>query len=247
MSNQTFDNNFKYNVEFNHDTVYSCLESGCYEEGICRCCSIENAEVTSVDINKLTDFLYGSVVDYASASGRRNIKLNSIFYGGALVDKYCINRILTHHKVYNTQHFEVLIEKGYYGDEIGEIQLNQKVLDIVIDDIEKIMNFDNLSDKIKYVLNLEYGYLLDNIEDMKFEVIQISKNEIDFKSLNQKHIQNTQKKLKDFELTFYDNKNYSLPRGVVRKSGNLYKIVDGYHRIISHQSDSKFDVFCLTK
>ena len=234
-------NSFEYNgVTYDYDTRYSCEESGCDDDGICRCGRIENARVTSVNIHDIVNSIYSQLVDTNSKAGKRNQKLDDFFYGGSEVDKYCIDRILRHYKIWDLGLWDVNSSGGYYGDEIDGVQLSTIVFNQISKDCYDLLQLDTLSDKLKLVLTLEYGYLLDDLKDVDFELIEINKNEIDFKKLNQKHIN----RVKSENIDYYKSFNYILPRGIVKRSGSLYTIVDGFHRIIS--SDLfKFKVFCI--
>ena len=233
-------NSYTYSVEYDSDTTYSCEESGCYEEGICRCGQISNAAVTYVDILKLTVDIYDQLVDTSSTQGKRESRLAELFYGGPEVDRYCIHRILTRHKVWDTNNWTVGVSGGYYGDEIGDISLNDIVFKQVSKDCYDMLQFSSIGDKLRFVLSLEYGYLLGDIQQADFEIVEITKDDIDFNKLNQNHINNVRKE----NLSYYRLK-YDLPRGVVRKSGTKYKIIDGFHRIISAEDGKTFRVFTM--
>lgn len=238
------ENRFNYIVDYDYDTEYSCEDSGCDEEGICRCGHICNVTINSVDITKLTNSIYESLVDNSKA-GKRQQKLNQLFYGGEVVDKYCINRILSHYKLHNIGNWNVDVTGGYYGDEIGDVTMNGIVFNLISSECQKLMELETLSDKIKFVLSLEYGYLLPDLEKSDFEIINITKSDIDFKSLNQNHIRivNEEKELNG--LSHYNSSSYHLPRGVVRKFGNQFKIVDGFHRMIGYDGANSFPVFVI--
>jgi len=233
-------NSFQYSVVYNYDVEYSCHESGCDEEGICRCSRIYDARVTKVDIELLTNEIHNQLVDTTSLQGKRDIRLSEIFYGGPEVDKYCINRIITHYRLWNADNWEVKVSCGYYGDEIDDVILNDIIFEQVSKDCCDMIQLDTVGDKLRLVLTLEYGYLLDDIQVVDFDVIDITKDQIDFKKLNQNHIGNVQSE----DLSFYKTDNYDLPRGIVRKSGDKYKIVDGFHRIIAIDKKT-FKVFCI--
>ena len=238
------ENRFNYVIDYDYETEYSCEDSGCHSEGICRCGRIYNVEVTPVDIMKLTTHIYESLVDNSKA-GLRQQKLNQLFYGGKVVDEYCINRILSYHKLYESRNWNIEITGGYYGDEIGNVTMNDIIFKLINSECQKLMELEILSEKIKLVLSLEYGYLLPDLEGKNFEIINITKSDIDFQSLNQNHIRlvNEEKELNG--LSHYNSSSYSLPRGVVRKFGSQYKIVDGFHRMIGYDGAKSFSVFAI--
>jgi hypothetical protein len=239
------ENRFNYIVDYDYETEYSCEDSGCSEEGICRCGRIYDVSINSVNITKLTDLIYESLVDFTSKAGKRQQKLNHLFYGGEVVDKYCINRILSHYKLYEIKNWEVDICGGYYGDEIGDVTMNDIVFKLVNSEFNKLMELETLSEKIKLVLSLEYGYLLPDLESKDFEIVNITKSDIDFKSLNQNHIRLVNVEKESNGLNHYSSSSYHLPRGVVRKSGNQFKIIDGFHRIIGYDVANSFPVFAI--
>jgi len=239
------ENNFNhYIIELDYHTEYSCEDSGCYED-ICRCGRINDIRIISIDFNKLVDMIYDSLTDYNSKAGKRQQRISQLLYGGEVVDKYCINRIITKYKLYKTCNWTIQVDGGYYGDEIGNITINQVIFDLVKSECQKLMELETISEKIKLVLSLEYGYLLPDLGNKDFEIIRISKSDIDFKSLNQNHIKLVNEEKSVNGLNHYNSFFYHLPRGVVRKIGNQFKIVDGFHRIMEIDSTGEFEVFCV--
>jgi hypothetical protein len=231
-------NNYK-SPRYNYNTDYSCEKSGCYDEGICRCGRINDAHVESVDLSYLTIEIYDQLVPSDKKSKKRDTKLSNLLYGGEIVDKYCIYRILSINKVWHPDLWEVNTTGGYYGDEIDDVTLDIVTLSRVSTQCSKLFDFTTLRDKLLYVIELEYGTILDELKDCDFELITIYKNHIDFKKLNQNHIRNV--KMED--LSHYCEDKYDLPRGIVRGEIDNYKIVDGFHRIIAASDKKSFEVF----
>jgi hypothetical protein len=234
--------NSYYSTQYDYDTEYSCYDedSSCNQEGVCRCGYICNARVTDVNMRSVTEQIYKQFVDIDSLQGKRDARLSDIFSGGPEVDKYCINRIITHYQVWNVDNWKVNISNGYYGNEIDDVSLNDIILTQVSRDCSDMMQLSSIGDKLRLVLTLEYGYILDDIRVSDFDIISIKKDEIDFKKLNQNHIENVRKE----DLSFYSSDKYVLPRGVVRRSGDKYKIIDGFHRITA-SDETTFKVFCI--
>ena len=75
--------------------------------------------------------------------------------------------------------------------------------------IRKLMELETISDKIKSVLSLEYGYLLPDLDTADFEIIDITKSDIDFKSLNQNHIKIVNKEKELNALSHYNSSSYN--------------------------------------
>ena len=218
-------NDFLYLVGYDYKREYNCENNGCNEEGICRCSYIVDARIESIDIIRLTEHFYSEIIDTDPKKTKRNKNLNSILYG-VDIDEYCINRILTINKLWDKDIYDISISGGYYGEEIETISILDSTLRKVEHDIEEIIDIDDPSDKIKFLLQLEYGYLIENIENKKLSFIEIDKSEIDFR--NSEHSIN---QIKNKNLNFY--KYYPYLHGVVRKKLGMYKIIDGHHRIYS--------------
>jgi hypothetical protein len=228
-----------HSAKYDYQSESSCDTSGCYDEGICRCTRIVDQWITHVDMQQLTDEIYDQFLPEGQTSIKRQQRISELLYGGEIVDKYCINRILTINKVFEPRFWEVLTTGGYYGDEIDQVNLDDFVLHKIELECEQLFNLSTLADKLRLVLQLEYGHILDDLKTADFELCRIYKSDIDFKKLNQNHISNV--KMED--LTHYAKNTYHLPRGIVRGSQDNYKIVDGFHRIIAAPDKSSFEVF----
>lgn len=230
-------NEFKYCVDYDYSTSNSCEESGCYDEGICRCGIIEDAIIVTVNIPDIVDRIYGDLRP-DNISDQRNIKISEIFsVNESIIDKYCINRILTHLKVYDPYNWHLEIESGYYGQEIGEIKLHEDIFQRAKSLCETVDEMISPLEKIKFILNLEYGYIPEDLEINQIRIINIHKSDIAFKDLSSGHINLVNSK----NLSFYSVGKYLLPRGIVKSCQGKYKIIDGYHRIISSKAE-KIDV-----
>lgn len=225
-------------IDYDYDTSRDCENYGC--DSICRCSKIVGIMVNSINLSDLTEEIYSQLEPSNKKSKKRNLKLANLLYGGDAVDKYCIHRILTAYKAWDHNYWNIGIENGYYGEEIGEITIDVGLITKISNDVDKMYKLETLSDKIKYVINLEYGYLNNTIANSEFELIAIFKNDINFKKLNQNHIND----IKSKDTSYYNDENYYYPKGIVKKSGNMYKIVDGFHRILTSNS-KKIEVFCI--
>ena len=234
---------YTYSTDYNYHTEHSCESSGCYDEGICRCGQIEDTYVNSVNLSSLTREIYFQFIPENVKSRKRETRISEILYGGPIVDQYCIYRILVINKAFDTSYWEVNICGGYYGQEIDDVTIDASILFKINEQCEKLFQLETLSEKLRYVLELEYGFLLDDVKDCEFELISIYKNHIDFKKLNQNHINNV--KMED--LSHYNISNYDLPRGIVRGEIDNYKVIDGFHRIIASDDKNSFVVFRVIK
>ncbi len=216
--------NFIYNVRYDYDYTHDCESYGCNDEGICRCGKIEYERITSVDMDSMCNSVYNLYFNDDSVAGKRNNKINSIISDiTEEIDRYTIDRILRISKVYDPNVWVINVINGYYGEEIGVIYINSTLALRIKSQLDLAFGITNLSERIEFLLKLEYGYVLPILEGQQFKIIDINKDSIIFGSESQYHKINTE------NLDHYDNR-YKLIRGIVVPENNMYRLIDGYHR-----------------
>lgn len=219
---------FQYSgVYTDYNLVYDCENRGCDDEGICRCGSIYDATIESVNVSLIVKKIYDDFFEQGKVADRNNA-INEVLYGvGKDIDIYTIDRILRSYKIWENQNWDIEIEGGYYGDEIGDLKIKEHIADKIEAEFFLVFSLTTLKEKVEYLLNLEYGKVLPEIVDANYESITIDKTDIIFGSKG--HLDKVSKKALDF----YSDKNYSGIRGIVKKSGDKWRVIDGYHRIFS--------------
>ena len=219
---------FQYNgvyVDFSHS--YDCESYGCDEEGICRCGSIHNEHVESVDVSLIVKKIYDDCFEQGKAATRNNA-INEVLYGiGKDIDIYTIDRILRSYKIWENENWNIEIDGGYYGQETGDVTIKEAIADKIEAELWTVFALPTLKEKIEYLLKVEYGKVLPELSNCSYESIVIDKDDVIFGV--EKHLHKVMKK----DLDFYSDKNYSGIRGIVVKSGDKWRIVDGYHRIFT--------------
>ena len=218
-------NDFKYMVSYNYDTIYSCEESGCNEEGICRCGYITNTQLNSVDVSSIATNVYSEIFDNSISTKRNNI-INSLWGISEDIEKYTIDRILRINKVWKPEFWNINVAGGYYGQEVDEVVLIEDVVQKLNTQLEKAFDMDNLTKRIEYLLELENGFILEDIKDKKYRIVVIDIDDIIFTNLEHKS------RVLIEELEHYSDRNYKGIRAIVKKdSMNKWKLIDGYHRL----------------
>jgi hypothetical protein len=211
-------------VEVDYQNEYDCLNNGC--DSICRCSTIVNSEVVEVNVTKLSNLIYDKLFDDETILGKRESKLNQILYGiGKDINFYTIDRILRKYKIWEPQNYDIEICNGYYGEEIDGVFLFETIASKIEEQISIAFSIEDLSGRIEYLLGLEYGHLLPELQDCVYNIIEIDKNDINFGAID--HLSNVRKK----ELEHYSDKNYQGIRGLVIPTNDKYRLIDGYHRI----------------
>ena len=216
--------NFKYHLEYDYDTNRYCSEHGCDDEGICRCSSIENAEVISIRIPSLVNEIYANYFDN-TLSTKRNSTINTILGGVTKeIDLYTIDRILRINKAYEPTNWEVQVCGGYYGQEIDDIILEDSVARKIEDELEMAFDLIDLTERVEYLLKLEYGHILPTLQGLKYSIEMVERDSIIFGSDEHYRKVNTE------NIDHYSDKNYSGIRGVAIFKDGRFRLIDGYHR-----------------
>lgn len=227
-----YDIDFKFCINHSFSRSYSCKSSGCKEEGICRCSKVIDFKMDSVEMSKLPQIIYSRyfIEDDMEDYQVRDLKLEKLIWGGN-VNMYCIDRIARKMQLWDINKYEPKISHGWYGQEFDGIYLKQDLELELKQHLSMFIYSKSVKEKIDYALQFEYnGELIDSVKNSDYDITTISIEEIDFSGINQKHIQNIHGCGK---LEYYSPDNYRLPRGIVKKIGNKYRILDGYHRIIN--------------
>lgn len=220
--------NFKYCVDYDYDTYRDCDANGC--DYICRCCTIVDPHITSVDVTQMVIAIVDENFD-KSLSTVRNSKINSVL--GNITDDinfYTIDRILRINKVYEKYNWDIQVCGGYYGQEIGEVLLEDSIAIKIEKQLEEAFDIIDLTKRIEYLLTLEYGYILPELKGRSYQVLSIERDKVIFGSDNQ------YRKVAGEKLDHYSDKNYLSYRGVVMPRGDEYRLIDGYHRCFASEN-----------
>ena len=184
--------------------------------------------------------IYDEFFEQGKAANRNNA-INEVLYGiGKDIDIYTIDRILRSYKIWENENWNIEVEGGYYGQEAGNVTIKESIADKIDEELWTVFSLPSLKEKIEYLLNVEYGKVLPELSNCSYESIVIDKDEVVFGVEN--HLNKVMKK----DLDFYSDKNYSGIRGIVVKSGDKWRIVDGYHRIFTTKWP-KLKVLAATK
>jgi len=195
--------NLQYSCDIDYDTDSNCSSEGCDEEGICRCSTIRNTRLKSVDSTSLQDAL---------------AKL-----GSTPMQKYGVDRLLRHSDLNDPSNYDVGVSGGYYGEEIDGVWLNSHILDKTKKELIGFFDIENERARLFYCLEKEYGHILPSLKKVKkFRIKTISAKDINVG--NKDHYRRL-----DIDL-IESYTDYNLPRVLVIKEEDKYRLIDGYHR-----------------
>jgi len=224
------DLNFTYLVNYDYEGYSDCGANGC--DSICRCYTIERAWVSNVDAQYIESSIYRDLTGNLSKAEQRESNINSLLSNMDMdIRRYYVNRLLKIYRVWDKEAYTVYWEHDYYGDAVQSVKLdNQSKLQ---EDLS-LINSDP-EDLIVYLLEKEYGYLLDKLKgkSWKLDIVNIS----DIVFPQKEHYYKVNNKSESGLINYYSDNDYNLPRGVVLKDGNKYRVIDGYHRLNSTKLD----------
>jgi len=222
------DSNLSRYVDLDYGYETNCEDSGCHEEGICRC-----GRIVDVTIEKV-----------------RSASIFSIFKPitkDTLIDGYCIDRILHCNCIWDTKPeevWEINICGGYYGEEIDSVKFNFFIKEKLTEQIKDFLSLESKADKIKNVLSLEYDYLLNSIENLKeANIVRVFRKDI---QIGQKdHYEKLNKyAVNSYKEMYTENKVPPIPICVCTRSNGEYKLIDGYHRLSACNAE-EIDIIVL--
>ena len=209
--------NLQYYVDVDYSTTRDCANNRCNEDGnLCRCSKITDEEIVE------PPDLY-SLAHYIAAKFTYKKYIDDVFL-------YSINRILRTMNI-TTESYSITVSRGYYGEEIDGVTLDCQHK--IVKEINKIMKMTNLCEKLKHLLFLEYGYVLDKLgKYKKAELVSISPKKIIVPS--KEHYRNLNKKAVDYY------RDWDLPIGIV---DHHMLLIDGYHRFHANENKEAVKVF----
>lgn len=212
--NKEISNNFLYNgVDYTYDgSECNSNSCGCRDgSDYCRQNEMVNLRVESINLDSVRKVFLEI----------QKSKKQDLVTGDDDFLDYCVDRILTIYQVYDEDSWSLLTGRGYYGEEVNGVELSS--FSEIVKDIKNLIKLSP-NKRIEFVLEKEYGHLLDSIKDKNWIESEINVSDVIF---NQGYF----KKLKPE--SYYQN--IELPLGVYLKQGEKYRLIDGFHRFISNK------------
>ena len=214
------DKDFLNSIKLTFDRSYHCDEVGCGTS--CYCSTITNCKITSIDVSDIVGEIYSIYFDNSDET-KRDSKINSIFGISKDIDIYTIDRVVRHFKIWETYKWHISVIKKYYGEEVDKISILSSIAKEIEDKLEKAFSIIDLKDRINFLLELEYGYLLPELKNTEYTLLKVNKSELIFPvESNGKRVDH------------YSDRNYFSIRGIVT---DKMRVIDGYHRLLSTDSD----------
>ncbi|NBO22631.1 hypothetical protein EBU94_04730 [bacterium] len=135
--------NLLNNVKVDYQSVYSCEEYGCYEEGICRCSTILSVDNIIIDIPKLSIHFYNKYK--ISHFYPRSSKIKKILLGvddeglrGLMIEG--IEKVFESNKIWEIKNWNIEISYMYYGEEVTSVCLRDEVVERLNSELKSILS-----------------------------------------------------------------------------------------------------------
>lgn len=151
--------------------------------------------------------------------------------------RYCIHRVLTLFKLYDTAHWQYHLADDYYSQDLLSITLKGDVA-ARVDSVLRHLSASPDNKKIEYVLKLEFNRVLPELLNKSWFIDTVAVDKLYFSNA------------KLYEKCLEENldylREYKLPRGLcVRepRGDKEFRVVDGYHRLAETQRSGK--TYCL--
>lgn len=201
----------RYYVHHSYQTERDCEREGC--DSICRCSTIEDLRVSEVDLHSMIE---------AATEG---IKTKDPIL------TYCVTRILMLDKdLSDPRMYEAHTERGYYGEEIGNTTLNDRVADRIVQSLTTLESLKTNKERVQYVLELEYGFLLPELKDVTDWHIQTI--HLDQMAAGDQMRRVDRKRVNSYVETFGRDKPVDYPVALTLCfDAFTYRLIDGYHRV----------------
>lgn len=215
---------------------------------------ISDLQITDVDLPALVEQLYEKVDPRNNLNDTRihfqfsilGQEQKLLLASQMLITRYCLHRVLTHYKVYESDNWSYQIGEDYYGEEIQGVSLKPEIASKIEHFLEDLRT-KNVTEKIEMVLKLEYGRLIPSVVNKKWYVCQVQPHELYYS--NQEHYLQCQSDLKTDEFEQYREilRSYPYPRALTILNPNgQYKVIDGYHRLVGCPTDQNpLVIYCL--
>jgi len=211
-----------YRIDADYETDYTHIEGcdGCY----CSCSTIHDAHVS--EVGPLTLF---HLVDeyYVMGSDKEKSQFHKLLAWRFLS---CCFRKLDVKSM-----FSVSVVQGYYGDEIGDINMDSLTTWDTLDKELAAFNSISTSNKVRHLLTREYGLLSPNASNVKkWTLKQIPTKSVVFEKETIPYSENP------YTILFLHQKQVPMPGIICIPAGKKYTLIDGHHRfscILSYREE----------
>lgn len=208
MNSKVSETDLSYSIDVEYDTI-----SG--GEAYGREDRITNTRIADVSCNGITS----TILDFCFKTPKAKQEKEIL--------RYCVDRLVRIKRLWNPSIWKIRTIGGYYGEEIGTVTLKHDKAD----DIDKaFFGLESASDKIMYILEQEYGFLLPELSDRTWDIKEVDIDDIragsegQMRKVDQEGVE-CYKDIKDDPIGIVILKDYA--------NTTPYRLIDGYHRLLA--------------
>lgn len=192
-------------LHYEFEIEYTDSKHGCTCEDYCRCGTIEDARVERI---KTLDL----VTRIVNEKYRKDPML-----------MYAVERMISLNL--KPEDCEVMVDPGYYGQEIGGVIINDKVATELVEKLKLLESCKTDAQMMEIIMTEEYGVLLPNVENKLWAVEIVDINDLKATSVVKKQFNHYNNNDNFQELL---NWGEEFPVVVINAHN---QIIDGHHRI----------------
>jgi hypothetical protein len=216
-------NDMKDFIKFRVNGGCVCNDT-CAGEGTCRSFAIDSLEITNADLDGIATRAHAQTLPQDKVAIRRSDRSRQVLWGhDSRFDAFCLERILVCLRAHAQSAWRVTATQGYYGQEVGSIRMDMRIVESATTLFDKIMSMKSLDDKVSMLMEIEYGFLLDDLRSRSWSLRVVPRDKIYFPQ--QSHMERASRG------TVYSERRPDAIMGLCIKEGDIYRVVDGYHRI----------------
>jgi hypothetical protein len=196
---------WRYFADYDSD---STLASNCDCDYMHRCSTITSFKLNSIN----TDAIANEIIKLIKSEDD-------------ILD-YCIKRIVSHNReISDINNWDMDKGGGYYGEEIYNVYPNNT--SDLGDKLNHLLSLESYEEKINYVLELEYGFVLESLKTCSYKIKKISIEDVFVpnQDYSRRLDMRTVERYKKLDL------NEIVAVGIFEKRGTGgIRLIDGYHR-----------------
>lgn len=201
-------------VRYDYERRINGAEHAQWCDGICRCQVIEQVRIEGLNTEQAVKAIWPTAEPLTA---------------------YALERLLRTQALWEPQHWQPEIIKGYYGEEVGQIRLDWQKAAAIEAEAETLLALP-ANEQIERTLVLEYGYLLDELQGRDWTLRQIATEEL---------VLGAEEHYRSLDTAAIERYRYrrELPVAlVIPRPDGRYRVIDGYHRAAAALRDEREQV-----
>lgn len=219
--------NLQYHLDIEYEYIHNCSEYGCDDEGICRCGVIVDTKLEPMSAHRAVSLAESFFQEGEGEEGN---------FGFALAVRY-LKQLFTN----ADDHFEIRTCGGYYGDELDGVYAEPGA-EVALQSQCDVFNSMTNSERVKLVLEMEYGKLLPEVAQYSsWKLVDLPVEQVHADKGVLARVSNAIVTTYLHFTPWYDTRGYYWRKNshwfpgivVIPKETGEYRVIDGFHRYLA--------------